>query len=75
MDGLIPLSLLIPALYDISVRRPTDLPSGYLQTLPRDNALAIGFIEIGPRLRWIAEPFASRERKNCAPSASEKNEI
>ena len=25
-----------------------------------------GFIEIGPRLRWIAEPFASRERKNRA---------
>ena len=30
------------ALYDVSVRRPTDLPSGFLQTLPRDNALAIG---------------------------------
>jgi hypothetical protein len=30
------------ALYDVSVRRPTSLHSGFLQTLPRDNALAFG---------------------------------
>jgi hypothetical protein len=29
-------------LYDVSVRRPIVLPSGFLQTLPHDNALAIG---------------------------------
>ncbi len=29
------------ALYDVSVRRPTVLPSGFLQTSARDNALAI----------------------------------
>jgi hypothetical protein len=30
------------ALYDVSIRQLTSLPSGFLQTLPRDNALAFG---------------------------------
>jgi len=30
------------ALYDISVRRPTSLHLGFLQTQPRGDALAIG---------------------------------